>query len=391
MLYTIKGIYYAIHDGFQKGDMSMKINHVYTPAVVLNLDAMEHNLKKYADAAASYGKTIWPMIKTHKSTELALLQQQYGCTGFLCGTLDEAEALCRAGIEHIMYAYPVAADGAMERVITLSQQCDFYIRLDGEEAARALQAKAAAADTTIQYTLIIDSGLHRFGVQPAQAVSLANALRPYDRLIFKGISTHPGHVYAASSHDAVAAYCRDEAESMTAAAEALREAGYTLDVISSGSTPTFFANLKDDTIQIYHPGNYIFNDVLQLSTETASEEECALYVMASIISHPAEDVFLCDAGSKCLGLDQGAHGNSSIVGFGRIKGHPELCIIGLSEEVGKIHADGKTNLQVGDTIFIIPNHACSTANMTSYFIGIRGDDVERTIAVDMRGNGTRKI
>ena len=75
----------------------MNINELYTPAILLNLDYMEHNLKKYCDAAAAHGKQIWPMIKTHKSTELAKLQMEYGCTGFLCGTLDEAEAqLARA-------------------------------------------------------------------------------------------------------------------------------------------------------------------------------------------------------------------------------------------------------------------------------------------------------
>ena len=84
----------------------MKLQELYTPAILLDLDAMENNLKKYCAEAAKYGKQIWPMIKTHKSTELAKLQQEFGCTGFLCGTLEEAEALCVAGFEHIMYAYP---------------------------------------------------------------------------------------------------------------------------------------------------------------------------------------------------------------------------------------------------------------------------------------------
>ena len=83
---------------------TMNINELYTPAILLNLDYMEHNLKKYCDAAAAHGKQIWPMIKTHKSTELAKLQMEYGCTGFLCGTLDEAEAMAAAGVQNIMYA-----------------------------------------------------------------------------------------------------------------------------------------------------------------------------------------------------------------------------------------------------------------------------------------------
>lgn len=368
----------------------MKIDQVYTPAILLNLDYMEHNLKKYADLAAAHGKQIWPMIKTHKSTELALLQQQYGCTGFLCGTLDEAEALCAAGIQNIMYAYPVATNVSIDRVIALSQKCNFIIRIDGEDAAKAIQEQAAKQGVSVQYTIIVDSGLHRFGVAPDKVVSLADALKACDHLVFKGISTHPGHVYGACSHEDLAGYCEDEARSMAAAAEALKKAGYTVDIISSGSTPTFAQNIADEHISIYHPGNYIFNDTIQLSTQTASEEECALYVLASVVSHPSEDLFICDAGTKCLGLDQGAHGNTSIVGYGTVKGHPELCVDGLSEEVGKIHVNGKTDLKVGDKICIIPNHSCSTANFTNYFIGVRGDEVERLVEVDIRSNATKK-
>lgn len=84
----------------------MKINEINTPAILLNLDYMEHNLKKYCGEAKKYGKEIWPMVKTHKSTELARLQAEYGCSGYLCGTLDEAEALAKAGAKHLMYAYP---------------------------------------------------------------------------------------------------------------------------------------------------------------------------------------------------------------------------------------------------------------------------------------------
>ena len=201
----------------------MKIDQVYTPAILLNLDYMEHNLKKYADLAAAHGKQIWPMVKTHKSTELALLQQQYGCTGFLCGTLDEAEALCAAGIKNIMYAYPVATNVSIDRVIALSQKCNFIIRIDGEDAAKAIQEQAAEQGVPVQYTIIVDSGLHRFGVAPDKVVPLADALKACDHLVFKGISTHPGHVYGACSHDDLAGYCEDEARSMAEAAERKRQ------------------------------------------------------------------------------------------------------------------------------------------------------------------------
>ncbi len=363
---------------------------LYTPAITVDLDSMEQNLVRYAELAAAHGKELWPMVKTHKSTELAMLQQQHGCTGFLCGTLDEAESLCAAGIRNIMYAYPIATDTAARRVVKLAQQCNIIVRIDGTAAAAVLERQAAAADIVVPYTIIIDSGLHRFGVMPDYAADLANALQQYSHLQCKGISTHPGHVYGACTHEDIAAYCRDEVQSLAKAADVLRRSGYNLEMITSGSTPTFAGTVADPNITIYHPGNYIFNDAIQLSTDTAQEDECALTVLSAVISQPRTDLFLCDAGSKCLGLDQGAHGNTSITGYGVVKGHPELCITGLSEEVGKIHVQGKTDLRVGDLISIIPNHSCSSANMTDYLIGMRGDDVERLVSVDIRGNSTTK-
>lgn len=369
----------------------MTINELYTPAILLNLDYMEHNLKKYCDAAAAHGKQIWPMIKTHKSTELARLQTQYGCTGFLCGTLDEAEAMAADGVQNIMYAYPVATDVSIRRVVNLAKRCaNFIIRIDGLDAARAIDAGAGAAGVHVNYTIIIDSGLHRFGVKPEQALAFADAMKQFENLVFKGISTHPGHVYGAACEADVAQYVEDERRSVAVAADALRGAGYSLEIISSGSTPTFWGALEDENIGIYHPGNYIFNDAIQLSTNTAAEDECALYVLASVISHPSEDLYICDAGAKCLGLDQGAHGNTSIKGFGVVKGHPELTVYSLSEEVGKFHLEGKTDLKVGDKVLIIPNHSCSTANLTSYFVGVRGETVDHLVEVDIRGNSTKK-
>ena len=368
----------------------MNIHEIYTPAILLNLDYMEHNLKKYCDAAAAHGKQIWPMIKTHKSTELARLQTECGCTGFLCGTLDEAESMAADGAKNVMYAYPVATDTSIVRVIKLAQMCNFIIRIDDLDAAGAIDAAAAQAGVKVNYTIIVDSGLHRFGVKPEKVLEFAEEMKRFQNLVFKGISTHPGHVYGAACEADVPKYCEDERKSVALAADALQNAGYALEIVSSGSTPTFWGALDDENIQIYHPGNYIFNDAIQLSTNTATEDECALYVLASVISHPSEDLYICDAGAKCLGLDQGAHGNTSIKGFGVVKGHPELTVYSLSEEVGKFHVEGKTDLKVGDKVLIIPNHSCSTANLTSYYVGVRGEEVERLIPVDIRGNSTKK-
>ena len=370
--------------------MNRDIHSLITPAVLLDLDAMEHNLKKYQEMADQYHKQIWPMTKTHKSSQLMRLQKKYGASGFLCGTLDECEAAAREGLSPVMYAYPPASLSAILRLIRISQTTDLYIRLDDIVGAGLVEREAAAAGVQIKYTVIIDCGLHRFGISPSDIVEFVQRMEVFPHLVFEGLSSHPGQVYASESPDDVPGYAEEERTALHIAVTKLEKAGIKPHMVTSGSTPTFSFNIDDDVIQIYHPGNYIFNDTLQISTRTATEKECALTVLATVISHPAEDRLIIDAGAKCLGLDQGAHGNHSVKGYGRVPGHPELIIEGLSEEVGKVHINGKTNVKTGDQIRIIPNHSCSSANLTSYYYGIRFNQVDQAIRVDLRDNSTNK-
>ena len=366
----------------------MKIQDMATPAILLDMDVLERNIEKYQDLCDLYDKELWPMVKTHKSLTIAKMQADAGAAGFLCGTLDECEALCEAGYQNLMYAYPVASAASIRRVIELSRKCNFIIRLDTVEAAEIVDAAAKEAGVIVNYTIIVDCGLHRFGVAPDKVAELAAKLDEFENLEPLGVSTHPGAVYAAEEPRQVPLYVQAEAAAMEMAAEGMRQVDLEPEIISSGSTPTFALSVDDPNINIYHPGNYVFNDCIQMSNGSAKEEDCALTVLATVISHPSPDLYICDAGAKCLGLDQGAHGNGSIVGFGRVIGHPELIVAGLSEEVGKLKLkeDETTTLKVGDQIRIIPNHSCSTANLTDHFIAVRGDETEGTIRVDIRGN-----
>lgn len=368
----------------------MEKQKLQTPAILLDLDILESNIKKAQSLCDANGKELWPMIKTHKSLKVAKMQQAAGATGFLCGTLDECEGLVKAGFDNIMYAYPVASDINIQRVIELAKKCNFILRIDNYDGAKMLNTAAESAGVKVNYTIIIDSGLNRFGILPEKVVAFADSLKKFNALSFKGISTHPGHVYSATKHDDIQYYNNQEKSAVKSAVDALKDAGYDLELITSGSTPTFYNVVSDENINVFHPGNYVFMDYIQMSTNTAKESDCALSVYATVISHPSEDLFICDAGAKCLGLDQGAHGNTAIKGYGYVKGHPELTVSSLSEEVGKLHVEGSTDLKVGDKIEIIPNHSCSTANLTSYFIGCRGQQVESLVEVDMRGNSTTK-
>jgi len=364
----------------------MDKKNLETPAVLLDLSITEENIKKFQSAANQNNKELWPMIKTHKSSEIVAIQEKYGAKGFLCGTLDECETLMLMGVKNIMYAYPVANEPNISRVLRLAKNCNFFVRLDSLESAQKINNAAERARVLVNYTVIIDSGLHRFGIKPGDLKDFTGKSAAFKNLVLKGVSTHPGHAYGCD----IAAAAKEEIMVMEESGKILKESGFNPEFISSGSTPTYFYAAESDAINKLHPGNYIFMDNMQISMGCATEKDCALTVLAAVISAPRDGEFIIDAGSKCLGLDKGAHTNSSITGFGRIINHPELLIVSLSEEVGKIKSESQTNIRIGDKIEIIPNHACSAANMTSYYIGVRNGIVEKILNADMRSNSTPK-
>ena len=369
----------------------MKLQDLQTPAVVIRQESMLENLKKYQKKCDEHGKQLWPMLKTHKSTEIAKLQMEIGATGFLCGTLDECEALCEQGVKQLMYAYPVAGAVSCRRVIELAKNCDFYVRIDGLEAASQLNQIATEHGVRVNYTIILDCGLHRFGMPAEDILPFAESMKMFESLNFCGISTHCGHVYSEADAAKVPLYAEQEKAAIRKAVNDLKAAGFDVRIVSSGATPTFWGTVDDEYINLYHPGNYIFNDRIQMANGTAAEDECALVVYATVISNPREGLLICDAGAKCLGLDQGAHGNSAVQGHGSVIGHPELLVFSLSEEVGKISVSGTTDVKVGDRIMIIPNHSCSSANLTDYYIFTDKDEnVVKAVSVDIRGNRNMK-
>ncbi|MEG0069163.1 MAG: alanine racemase [Cetobacterium sp.] len=367
--------------------MQKKISKLTTPSFLVDLDALEKNIDMYQNLANENNVDLYPMLKTHKSTLITKMQIDRGAKGVLVGTLDEAESVvAKSGVTKVMLAYPVIGESNLERVIALNNICDLYVAFDNEIPAIALSEKLK--DRTIKYQIIINSGLNRFGVLPEKAAELYNNLKKYSNLEFKGISTHTGQVYGFSKNE-IEDITNQEISTMSTAKNLLIEAGATVEFVATGTTPTFEKAIKSSDINISRPGNYVFFDAIQVALGAAKEKDCSLTVLATVISHPTEDLFILDCGSKCLGLDQGAHGNSLTKGFGIVKNHPELTVIGLSEEVAKVKKEGPSALKIGDKVEIIPNHSCSAANMTSYLIGHRNGNIEKIIDVDIRGNSKK--
>jgi len=241
----------------------MKKKELKTPTILLNIEALKNNIKNYQKLCTENKKELWPMIKTHKSMEIVEMQINEGATGVLCGTLDEAEACCEKGIKKIMYAYPVASEENIKRVIEISKKTDFIIRLDSLEAAIKINKMAEVENVVVSYSIIVDSGLHRFGLSLKNLLNFTEELKKLKNLKLRGISSHPGHVYSSICEEDIHKYVLDECETLKQAKDILEKEGYHLEYITSGSTPTFIEAVKDLNINVYHPGNYVFLDSIQ--------------------------------------------------------------------------------------------------------------------------------
>lgn len=357
-----------------------------TPSFMVNIDILEANIKRCAQICSANGKKLFPMTKTHKSVEIAKMQALAGADGFLAGTLYEADMLVPLRLP-VQYAYPVAGDANLVLAGNIMKRGKLILSLDSPLHAKAYSKLAKSIDRDIEYVILFNTGLNRFGVDPEKCGELAKYIsNNYPLLKFGGISSHPGQVYGCASAQETKAILDNELAAVNKAVMSLMSVSIKPNIIASGSTPTFKGEAACEALNVLHPGNYVFNDVNQIILGSATEKECALSILATVIAKPSDNHIMLDCGSKCLGLDRGAHGSTAIKGFGRILGHDELEISSLSEQVAKVTSVDGIGLNVGDAVRIIPNHACSAVNMTNYLIGVRKGRFERLIKIDMRDN-----
>jgi D-serine deaminase-like pyridoxal phosphate-dependent protein len=220
-----------------------------------------------------------------------------------------------------------------------------------------------------------------------RAMTRAFCSRYPDSIVLRGIFTHAGHAYGARSPDEVRRIGELEGAAVVETANLLREHGIACPVVSVGSTPTALIAGAVPGVTEMRPGNYVFYDRMQIGLGSATSLDCSLSVLATITSRPAVDRVIIDAGSKTFALDRGAHGLESVQGFGEDPVHG-LVIDHLSEEHGIIvRADHQSNPVAGERLRLLPNHACTAANLADCLLGVRGERVEEVLPVIARGGG----
>lgn len=347
------------------------MNAAATPHLAVDLERMQANIARVAEAATARGIALRPHAKTHKTIEIGRMQVAAGAHGLTVATVGEAEVFAVAGLDDLFIAYPlwIDADKAARLSALAARGAAISIGVDSAEGVARLVHAGLAGRIAVRVE--VDAGHHRSGCVPAAAGNVASAAVRAGVEV-EGVFSFPGHAYAPQQRERAA---RDEAEALTVAAASLRAAGIDPMVISGGSTPSLAASLElASPVNELRPGVSVFGDAQQWELGSAQPEEIALTCHATVVSHAGGRLVL-DAGSKILGPDRPAWAT----GNGGLLDHPDARIVQLSEHhaVAELPGAASDLPELGSIVRVVPNHVCMAVNLVDELLVYdRGDDAE---------------
>ena len=353
----------------------------HTPAIVVDQTILDANISAMAEFAATHNLQLRPHAKTHKMAPVAHKQLAAGGSGLSVATLGEAQYFFDAGIADLFIAYPVWATRNDAQLLTrLADNGTLAVGTDSVPAVHQL-ADVTGEHPGVEVMIELNSGHHRSGVFPDQVVPIAQTIAQRN-MTLRGVFTFPGHSYVPGAHNSAAS---DEARVLREAQHVLHEAGYSIDVLSGGSSPTATATVTDGATEI-RPGVYVFGDAQQLELGRIDWDDIALSVVTTVVlSQPAHGDaparMVVDAGSKILAADKAPWAT----GHGRVLGHPEARISALSEHHGTILWDSDQLPAVGTRLRVIPNHVCVAVNLVDEVFVVDQHGAVSTWSVGARG------
>lgn len=368
--------------------LGQRVAAIDTPALVLDLDAMERNLARMADYAKAHGVKLRPHAKMHKSAALALRQMRAGAVGVCVQKTSEAEALAAGGVSDIYISNEVVAPSKLARVAALARDLNarggrLAIAVDHLHGIEALAQAMGAGENLIDVFVELDVGQRRCGVaEPVDVLPLAQAIAYQPALRLAGLQAYNGraqHLRSVaerrSAMDAVIARVRE-------ARRIVEAGGLGLPLVTGAGTGTFALEAASGVFGELQAGSYLFMDADYARNETdpgLPRFEHALFVKTQVMSVSAGHVVV-DAGHKSHAIDSG---------MPRVLG-AALEASSCNDEHSTLRASGDASLPaLGSTLWLIPGHCDPTVNLHGWMIGVRGGlttgTTEEIIRVDARG------
>ncbi|MEL7027037.1 MAG: 3-hydroxy-D-aspartate aldolase BhcC [Pseudomonadota bacterium] len=358
---------------------------IQTPCLVLDLDALERNIKKMGDYAREHGMRHRIHGKMHKSVDVAKLQERLGgAVGVCCQKVSEAEVFARGGIKDVLVSNQVRDPHKIDRLAQLPKLgARTIVCVDDVANIADLSEAAVRHGTQIECFVEMDVGAGRCGVTTPEAVAeIAQAIDAADNLKFTGIQAYQGAMQHLDSYDARAektAIAIDMVKSAVAACEAV---DLKPELVSGGGTGSYYFESNSGVFNELQCGSYAFMDadygrILDKDGARidAGEWENALFILTSVMSHAKVDKAICDAGLKAQSVDSG---------LPFIFGRTDVEYVKCSDEHGVI-ADPDGVLKVNDKLKLVPGHCDPTCNVHDWYVGVRNGVVETVWPVSARG------
>ena len=356
-------------------------DEIEPPALVVDLDAMEANLRAMAERNAAAGVKLRAHAKSHRSPELALEQIRIGgAIGVCCQKIAEAEAMVRGGVRDVFVTNEIVDPRKMARAARLARQARVIVMCDDARVLADWSAAAISHDVTLEMAVEIDCGTHLCGVDPGEpAAELAARVAATPGLRFAGLQAYHGAAQHIRDAEERRAAIEAAADAVRLTLTALEARGLPCPMVGGAGTGSWEFEAASGVWTEMQCGSYLFMDADYQRVAAAEGQGLgafanSLFLMATVISkRPGRAV--CDAGLKVTSLESGPP---------RIEGVPGARVIGCSDEHGRIE-DPEDRLDLGDRVRLIPGHCDPTVNLHAWIVGLRRGRVERLIRVAARG------
>ena len=359
--------------------------NIQTPCLVLDLDALERNIKKMGDFAKSHGMRHRVHGKMHKSVDVALLQERLGgSVGVCCQKVSEAEVFARGGIKDVLVSNQVRDPAKIDRLARMPKLgARVLCCVDDIANVAELSAAAVKHGTQIECLVEIDCGAGRCGVTTTPSVvELAQAIEAAAGLKFAGIQAYQGAMQHMDKYEDRRAKLEIAVAMVKDAVGTLAAGGIECDIVGGGGTGSYYFEATSGVYNELQCGSYAFMDadygrILDKDGKRIDqgEWENALFILTSVMSHAKSDKAIVDAGLKAQSVDSGLP-----VVFGRT----DVKYVKCSDEHGVVEDLGSV-LKVNDKLRLVPGHCDPTCNVHDWYVGVRGGKVEVVWPVSARG------
>jgi D-serine deaminase-like pyridoxal phosphate-dependent protein len=354
-----------------------------TPALVADAVVVEQNVTRMQRTMDERNVSLRPHAKTHKCLAVAQMQLEAGASGITVGTLGEAEVFAQGGIGDLFLAYPMWASGPkVDRLHALLDRVDLLVGVDNVDAARMLGRVAREAGRRVRVSIEVDSGERRSGTTPELAGDVATAAGGAGLEVI-GVFTHGGHTYRQPGSADQAA--DDEIHALSRAKDSVLAAGFDVQVVSAGSTPTAHLSAREPITE-ERPGTYVFGDRQQVALGGCDPADIGLFVAATVVSRsPDGGRVVLDAGAKALARDR----KPWVPGYAFVPAYPDAVV----SELYDYHAvaeipDGVASPDIGEIVAVVPNHVCPVVNLFERITVLRHGAITDTWAVDARARSS---